>query len=251
MCRRLLDTVKNQYFGDLSDYRKFGLLRAMAGAGVRIGVDWMLTADDGGRDGRRITYLDQPDRWRGLDPDLFDFLAGKVSRNARGQVTAVESAGLIPEARYHADMLTDERAGRVCHLEAALARFQDLDLIFFDPDNGLEVPSCPIGRKGSSKFLALAEARCCYEAGLSLLVFQHFGRVSRARFIPAQMERLGQAVGPAHVLALATPHVLYLFALQARHLAGVTPVIEAFGRRWGFHLHSRGDERRFLAESSG
>jgi hypothetical protein len=43
--------MKNQYFGDINDYRKYGLLRAFAEAHLSVGVCWLLTADDAGGDG--------------------------------------------------------------------------------------------------------------------------------------------------------------------------------------------------------
>ena len=44
--------MKNQYFGDVNDYRKYGLLRVFANqAAFNIGVCWMLTPDDERRDG--------------------------------------------------------------------------------------------------------------------------------------------------------------------------------------------------------
>ena len=44
--------MKNQHFGDISDYRKYGLLRALQSSGDgRLLVAWMLTPDDGSRDG--------------------------------------------------------------------------------------------------------------------------------------------------------------------------------------------------------
>ena len=40
--------MKNQYFGDVNDYRKYGLLRALQGEGsLSTLVAWMLTPDDG------------------------------------------------------------------------------------------------------------------------------------------------------------------------------------------------------------
>jgi hypothetical protein len=60
--------VKNQYFGDVNDYRKYGLLRTLSGNGqYRIGVCWMLTADDGRTDGRFTGYLAVQQRWRQYD----------------------------------------------------------------------------------------------------------------------------------------------------------------------------------------
>jgi hypothetical protein len=44
--------VKNQYFGDINDYRKYGLLRLLTNRGeIRTAVCWMLTRDDESIDG--------------------------------------------------------------------------------------------------------------------------------------------------------------------------------------------------------
>jgi hypothetical protein len=44
--------MKNQYFGDINDYRKYGLLRGLSNRGeIRTAVCWMLTTDDGRGDG--------------------------------------------------------------------------------------------------------------------------------------------------------------------------------------------------------
>ena len=44
--------MKDQYFGDINDYRKYGILRALQSKGQgTLLVAWMLTPDDGSRDG--------------------------------------------------------------------------------------------------------------------------------------------------------------------------------------------------------
>ena len=48
--------MKDQYFGDINDYRKYGLLRAVVcTSGLRLMVAWMLTPDDGSTDGKFIS----------------------------------------------------------------------------------------------------------------------------------------------------------------------------------------------------
>jgi DNA helicase II / ATP-dependent DNA helicase PcrA len=42
--------VKDQYFGDVNDYIKYGLLRCLSRAGIGVGVCWMLTPNDQGTD---------------------------------------------------------------------------------------------------------------------------------------------------------------------------------------------------------
>ena len=39
--------MKNQYFGDINDYRKYGLLRVLCNRGeIETAVCWMLATDD-------------------------------------------------------------------------------------------------------------------------------------------------------------------------------------------------------------
>ena len=71
--------MKNQYFGDINDYRKYGLIRLLADSGViRTGICWMLTPDDTSTDGRFTKYLDEPEEYKKFDPDLYDFLGHKT-----------------------------------------------------------------------------------------------------------------------------------------------------------------------------
>ena len=43
--------MKNQYFGDIGDYGKYGLLRFLGERGLSIAVNWYLTPDDVSNDG--------------------------------------------------------------------------------------------------------------------------------------------------------------------------------------------------------
>jgi hypothetical protein len=56
--------MKNQYFGDTNDFRKYGLLRILQSRGNgRLLIAWMLTPDDGSRDGGFRSYLQDPGAW--------------------------------------------------------------------------------------------------------------------------------------------------------------------------------------------
>ena len=61
--------MKNQYVGDINDYRKYGLLRSLQTVSdMRLLVSWMLTKDDGSSDGKFIDYLKNPKKWEKYDP---------------------------------------------------------------------------------------------------------------------------------------------------------------------------------------
>jgi hypothetical protein len=223
--------VKHQYVGDISDYRKYALLRALSSGGTnRIGVCWMLTPDDGGADGGKLVYLGQPDRHRRFDPELFDILAHAASEPDRRRLQTIEDSGAIPGAAYYNETLPDDVAGRDAFMERCAAEFHDADLVFFDPDNGLEV-SLPKGRKNSSKYLYLDEAAALYEAGKSLLIYQHFPRVERKAFLAACTERLRGVAPGCAVWAFTTSHVVFLLLVHPESPARLAvAAVEACGR---------------------
>jgi hypothetical protein len=65
--------LKDQYFGDVNDFRKYGLLRALGvSEDLRLGVCWMLTEGDNRTDGNVLGYLSKPREFRHRDPELFD-----------------------------------------------------------------------------------------------------------------------------------------------------------------------------------
>jgi hypothetical protein len=210
--------VKNQYFGDINDYRKYGLLRQLSGAGqISTAVCWMLTPDDGRTDGSLVTYLHQPATWRRFDPELFDCLKDLVLGQNRRDVRAAESAGILPTCRFFDEVLADDRAGRAAYFESFFELAQGCELIFFDPDNGIEVKSKPYGRKGSSKYIYWRELTASFSRGHSLLIYQHFPRVPRRPFIDAKARELVEKTGADEVYSFRTPRVVFFLVPQERH----------------------------------
>lgn len=206
--------MKDQYVGDINDYRKYALLRALSSDGEnRIGVCWMLTPSDGRTDGSKLAYLQQPERHRHVDPELFDVLVHAAAEPNRRRLATIEDSGAIPGAVYHNELLPDELAGRHAFMGRCAYELRDVDLILFDPDNGLEV-SLPKGRKNSSKYLYLDEVAAFYASGKSLLIYQHFPHVSRPVFLARCAERL-RAVAPGAALwAFTTAHVVFLLLVH-------------------------------------
>lgn len=205
--------MKHQYVGDISDYRKYALLRALSAGGAnQIGVCWMLTPDDAGADGGKLAYLGQPERFRQFDPELFDILAHAAAEPHRRRLQTIEDSGAIPGALYYNETLHDA-AGRATFMERCTSQFRDADLVFFDPDNGLEV-SLPKGRKNSSKYLYLDEVTAFYAAGKSLLIYQHFPRVERAAFMAQRTEQLRSVAHGCAVWAFTTSHVVFFLLVH-------------------------------------
>ncbi|MFC1572539.1 hypothetical protein ACFL6M_02965 [Candidatus Eisenbacteria bacterium] len=210
--------MKDQYFGDINDYRKYGLLRALIQAtGFAMAVCWMRTAPDGRSDGSKIAYLNQPDQWRQYDPPLFDFLRQTVASNATRSLNMIENSSILSRCGYFNDFLTDDPASRRQYFEAFTARCEGRELLFFDPDNGLEVKSAPYGKRSSSKYLYWHEVERFYRRGHSLLIYQHYPRVKRRVYADALAAASMKQISVIPQAMFSTPHVLFLALCQKGH----------------------------------
>lgn len=233
--------MKNQYVGDVNDYLKYGLLRCCAEVGWTVGVCWMLTPDDIRSDGGKVGYLADPSGWRNHDPILFDALATAVSGGNR-DVERIEKLGIIPQATYFRETVPEFIEGRISWLNRALAKLQENDLLFFDPDNGLEIPSKPRGRRDSSKYLYWDEVELAWAAGASLLIFQHFARESRQAHISRLLSEFMERLPDSSVVPIGTPNVLFLSVWRANHARGIPHLLSLLNDRWETRM-------RFLGES--
>jgi hypothetical protein len=224
--------MKDQYFGDVNDYRKYGLLRAiLAGTNVRLGVCWMLTAPDNRRDGRHLAYLDNPGTYRLFDHELFDWLQQTIHEYPDRRTARIEATSLLAGAVYFAELLEDDPSRRKAWFASCLRQLEGCDVVFFDPDNGLE-RTIPFGRRQSHKFLCWEEVRETFSTGASVLVYQHFPREDRVAYTERLAGRLRAETGASAIFSFRTPHVLFLLAARERHTASFRDVVRKLPLLW-------------------
>lgn len=233
--------MKNQYFGDVNDYRKYGLLRALQSSGDgRLLVAWMLTPDDGGCDGKFLSYLGAPALWEKYDPILFNGLNDLLSPAAKRCVSLIEGSDLLPTASYYSELVPDKRQERDAWCSGLRRAAAGADLVFLDPDNGIEVRSKPAGRRGSSKYVMWGEIERLWAAGCSLVIYQHFPRKPRHEFAEQIAAALRSRTGAGFVEALRTAHVLFLVAAQDRHKGWLGNAMKSLRGCWNGQIEVMG-----------
>jgi hypothetical protein len=233
--------MKDQYVGDVNDYRKYGLLRILNDGGrLKTSICWMLTDDDCRHDGGKIDYLDDPDEWRHHDPELFDQLNELVNIRRRREVRALQELSLFRNCSYYPEILRDQGAPRNIYFDEFFKKYVDqADLVFFDPDNGYQVGSVKRGRRGSSKYVYQEELRAAFERGSSILLYQHYPRSGRKRFAKALSTKIGACLGSKHVRTFGTPFVLFLLFQQPRHEQAFQDLPDLVTRTWGKQIETR------------
>ena len=170
--------MQNRYTGDVGDFVKYGLLRAIS-EGKKLGIAWYLHPDAGpSGDGSHTKYLKKPEEFRNFDRDLFDQLKSFRSSGILS-VDRVEKSGILGNAVFAKEPLDikgisvrDRKHWRHQWFEQVRDVLTDCDLVFADPDNGLypDEKFKPT-QKGSAKSIPLAEATALAEGRTS--IFYH------------------------------------------------------------------------------
>ena len=179
--------MQDRYVGDIGDFGKYGLLRALCGTpndpvdGLRLGVIWCLNSPDANTDGKHIEYLCETRDWhtelKKCDTCLFTELYRIVKTKERN-VKAVEDSKIIfPRDPSHKTLFFDdpipsESTERNKWLQSAFAVTEQANIAFFDPDNGVDLNQTTKSRK----HISVAELQPFIESGKSLIIYHHQDR---------------------------------------------------------------------------
>lgn len=234
--------MQDRYAGDIGDYVKLAILRALR-PDHKLGVAWWLFPDEiHNADGRHIGYLDQPDRWRRFDPNLFDGLKRLVNSGQR-RVVALQAENFLSDTLFFDEQIpvvgrsADRRQARELWFRRVLETVKDCDLVFLDPDNGLETKSFDSGAAKAGKSVSLAELQALRRPNRTVVVYHHQTRMPGGHL--SELSHWGgrlRAVGFNSVDALrASP-----FSARAFFLLDASEVLrrraEELAKTWGDSL---------------
>ena len=168
--------MQDRYAGDIGDFGKIGLLKALVAQGLSVGVNWYyvepLNAEknvDGTfkRDDGRYRI---PESLQVCDKDLAEKLI-KISKSEIRSIKELKKENLIPNAIYYSEPVTVAR--RAEWHKKALEVLKDLDIVFVDPDNGMLVKSVGKGSAKSIKYTFYEEVQDYFQRGQSVLIYNH------------------------------------------------------------------------------
>ena len=183
--------MQNRYAGDVGDFGKFGLLRHLLNnSPYTLAINWYLFPDENhNQDGQYTGYLKNAE-YRMCDPELHDRLA-KVVASIRN-VQALENAGILSSSTlYYSDIADfyidhpantkDDRLIRKSRRNSwknkAITTLSTADFLFLDPDNGLEIKSCPTtSRKKSAKYAYYDEINEFHQGMYTTIIYHHLNR---------------------------------------------------------------------------
>src|SRR5215203_5694975 len=208
---------------------KYGLLRALCAEeptwGTRtydlsLGVVWYLVPDEEGTaDGGHVGWTNQATstirRYMPCDPELYHALL-RMLRDGDRSVRAVRERRVLPEGTVFyeevlsfAGMPSVGRVAKERRLERreawawdALAATRGCDVVFPDPDNGLEPRAgVPRHRLTGPKYAYFDELAPYLDRGQSLVVYHHLHRsLAHESQVRDRLSQLEERLGPAFAL---------------------------------------------------
>lgn len=197
--------MKDQYVGDIGDYGKYGLLRFLAGHGIKIGINWYRTENDGSTDGKFTTYLKNPSE-RVYDPELFEVLH-KIADLPDKTVKMIEQAGIIPGAEFYGELLKSSlldanarELNRRLWFHNSTMLLKEADLIFADPDNGISYRKTA-RTKDSEKYILPKDVLEYYNSGKDVVFYCHKGRRKQEVWEQAKIQ-IREDIRDAQILAV-------------------------------------------------
>jgi len=196
--------MQTRYIGDVGDFGKYGLLRALIGefpaesAKLLLGVVWYLVSKhEANNDGKHDSYLNLKDTtaqkrfassFRECDTKLYDALRG-LRLHQKFQMADIHDSNLFPkDTKFYDAALSyidlpwkgpataDRRIQhRTAWFEGALKATQGCEVVFVDPDNGLE-SGVQNHELAAPKYAYFDELKQLARRGQSLVIYHHFNR---------------------------------------------------------------------------
>ncbi|WP_126380466.1 hypothetical protein [Desulfovibrio ferrophilus] len=250
--------MQNRYFGDVGDFTKYGMLRNAVTPSSRLGILWCLANNEThNNDGKHTAYLQKSNNkeFRSCDPFLFDALKkhlvdeqGNIIPNRRN-VSHIRKIQILPENTIYYEntikvpKLNERMQERQHWFQQAQDKLKDCDIVFCDPDNGIEVPSTSKKSNKHCKYIFWDELKKLWASGKSLIIYQHMhmGKPHPAQFgerIKAIQEHLDTETVLSIRCFRGTVRTYFLIP-QPCHHHHFTQIVETMtSGPWAKHINS-------------
>ena len=190
--------MQDRYAGDIGDYGKIGLLKALQTQGLSVGVNWYRVEPMDTEKKADGTYKQEdgkyliPEYLQVCDTPLAEQLT-KIAKSNNRSIKSLERGDFIPDARYYSEPITV--AGRYEWHKRALDLLRGVDIVFMDPDNGMLVKSVGKRSAKSIKYAFYEEVADYIGQKQSVLIYNHRSRKQEDAYFRELSEKLGEITG--------------------------------------------------------
>lgn len=190
--------MQDRYAGDIGDFGKIGLLKALQAQGLSVGVNWYRVESMDAERKVDGTYKQEdgkyliPKKLQVCDVSLAERLT-KIAKSDHRSIKDLEWENFIPGAKYYSKAVTV--SGRDEWHKKALEILRGSDIVFVDPDNGMLVKS--VGKRSvkSIKYTFYEEVADYIAQKQSVLIYSHRSRKQEGAYFRELCEKLRKITG--------------------------------------------------------
>lgn len=227
--------MQDTYVGDIGDYGKFGLLRAITQAGSSLSINWYKTVSEFNKankqeDGKYIQYLDNPE-YRVYDPKLFDRLKKIIKEKSRN-VEAIKESRIV-KAKFYDTPLSGIENREAWHT-TALKKLRGSEIVFLDPDNGIETRRMMLEKKISKKHIRWEEIKEYYQQNQSVIIYQHQPRIEKNTFLKNILEIQSEIINADSIRIMEYSSYVnrfFIMLLHEKHSQAVESALSSIKNR--------------------
>lgn len=194
--------MQDRYAGDIGDFGKFGLLKAIESQGLVIGVNWYLTCptekEQKRSDGNKTIHA----RYADCDEALFIQLCEVFDMQNRS-VQELERRKLLQSAVYYNKPVKTGTEREKWHSDAVQS-LAGADVVFLDPDNGLITETAKKSFQYAVKYVKDKEIQDYLKKDKAVIFYQHRPRKKEQIYFTEMRERIGNICGgkPCKVMSM-------------------------------------------------
>jgi hypothetical protein len=260
--------MQDRYAGDVGDFGKFGLLRHLCDVTaqntqptLKPGVIWYRTTpgkkEAESPHGKFTNYLQtaikKPQLYMECDEVVFRALADVVAK--KRTIAALEDAHLLPDAAYWSkdENVRHGKKRSTCPradwFQSAFEATAECDLVFLDPDNGVERSDLLPTQGESRKYVFRCEVGKLTKRGQSVVVYHHTGRLGgKAKHqvewhLQKLRDELSLAQDPFGVLFHRGGTRAFLILPAQEHYQALLERTKTFVTKWGLDEWKAGKPR--------
>jgi hypothetical protein len=231
--------MQDRYVGDVGDFGKYGLLNEIckkSNGGVRLGINWFYVTKKERKEGdgkRTINYLrdgsKDSKKYRACFPELPELYAKLkgIVDDGRRSIKEIEKGLILPkETIFYSKPLpysslnpSEREEDRKNWFKESLTKLKEADIIFLDPDNGVQTAKVRKTQIKAIKYVFEDEIKAYYELGKSLVLYHHRGRKPESEH-SRRIAELGQITSCNGIKVLRFKRVsirYFIFLLQKDH----------------------------------
>ena len=197
--------MQNKYFGDIHDFYKYLFLKRIS-EHFSIGIHWCLISDDNSKDGNKKLTEKENEK----DSVLFSLLTGSIDKNVKN----IKS--YFPKRTKYFDTILQDSILDSTYQKNAFEKLCKQEIIFFDPDNGLEVSST--NNKNKFKYLSYDILENFWNNGNSMIIYQHLARDKM--YLEDKIKTITELLNChkiGNINVIRKGNVDYIFIIQKKH----------------------------------